>query len=147
MRNRLVFLLPFLRFAFAGLLAFSAFAHFQSPYVFLEDVLSYRILSGWSAVWLAVLLPTAELTVSIFLFSQAVEKFSFGLCICMFSAFFVAQASTLYRGLSIDCGCFGGLVRREVGYGSVGFLACLLVLSVIGMIVARSETELHTEKV
>jgi len=47
----------------------------------------------------------------------------------------------LVRGLAIECGCFGGLAKREIGGVSLGIAALLACFSLLGFYFAGNGIE------
>jgi hypothetical protein len=118
------------RFIISGTLLISAVTHFLAPLAFLESVYSYQIVGG-SAGWLiALALPAIALSVSLGLLDNQLARHALKAAILLFAAFLSAQLVVLYRGLSIDCGCFGPY-GQTVGIASVSFTAVLFSLSVM----------------
>ncbi len=98
----------------------------------------YRLIPGPTAVWLAVILPFLELGVAILLLSKIPGRWSLLMACMLLSMFVGAQGSAWARGLDIDCGCFGGLVRRQIGLESLTFVGLMFLLAVIAAYCSKS---------
>lgn len=126
------YLLPgILRTLLAGVFAFSALSHLKHPWLLLDHVLAYRLVSGWPAVVVALFLPLLETLLAALLLSRLERWWAGGLCLFVLLVFAAAQVSALARGLQIECGCFGGVVRREIGWEALGFLVLMMVCSAL----------------
>ena len=127
------------RFVLGAVFAFSAFAHLKNPFLFLDTVLAYQIVSGYFAVAVASILPIVELGVSVFFFATASRAIPFWASYALFGVFLVAQSFVVANGIEIDCGCFGGVIRRNVGIGSILFVGVLIGTSLLGHIAQDSK--------
>ncbi len=127
-----------IRFGLGAILAFAAFTHLKHPYMFLYDLLQYRVVAGWLAVAVAVTMPIFELIVAVLLFSRMSPRVPLLLTTGLLCIYFFVQSSALVRGLAIDCGCFGGVIRQEVGASSLALLSLLIASSVAGLLIART---------
>jgi uncharacterized membrane protein YphA (DoxX/SURF4 family) len=67
----------------------------------------YQILPSTGVTLLALSLPWLELVVGLGLLVPKVQKTSRRLCAGLLLLFIVVHASTLVRGLEIQCACFG----------------------------------------
>jgi hypothetical protein len=128
------------RLVLGATLLFSGFTHFQLPYLFLEDLLAYELVSGWTAVWVSILLPSVEIALAVCLFSKASPKWSLVFTLIVLILFLIAQSSALIRGLKIDCGCFGGVIRNEIGPNSILILIFLIGVGIAGLQTLRSKS-------
>lgn len=126
-------------------LAFSGFAHLQNPFLFLDSLLAYDIIDGKLAWSTAVLLPFLEIGLAVLWFSNLRVKSAALPTIVMFGAFLLAQLSVIIRGITIDCGCFGGVIKREVGFGSVFFLVLLVLATLFACYASRIRFPPHNQ--
>ncbi|MDY0306191.1 MAG: MauE/DoxX family redox-associated membrane protein [Desulfovibrionaceae bacterium] len=76
------------------------------PEAFGRIILNYRILPGALVAPLAVLLPWLELLCGLALIVGALSSGAALLCVLFMATFLTAEASALWRGLDIVCGCF-----------------------------------------
>ncbi|QDV64518.1 DUF1559 family PulG-like putative transporter [Crateriforma conspicua] len=90
----------------ALLLAKTALTHLSQPHVFLATLAAYRLLPGWSLTPIAFGLPAVQLLIGVKLV-QSLQVNWYRIASLLFMTFFVVQATALYRGLEISCGCFG----------------------------------------
>ena len=77
------------------------------PDLFLQDILSYRILDYRIAYFVAYGLPPLEIVCGLGVLLPRIRKESAFLIFSMMLVFAVALISAWVRGLDISCGCFG----------------------------------------
>lgn len=95
-----------LRLILGCIFVYSALWKIQNPHEFLQIVLHYQMVPKIVADYVAVVVPWVEFICGILLMldvfvSQAVYLLVISLCV-----FTGAQLTVLYKGLSVDCGCF-----------------------------------------
>jgi uncharacterized membrane protein YphA (DoxX/SURF4 family) len=71
-------------------------------------VRSFELLPIWLANFLGIFLPFFELAVGLLLIVGAATRVSAALIGLLMIAFIIGIIQAWARGLSIDCGCFGG---------------------------------------
>lgn len=101
-------------------------------------VQAYEILPAGSVGFVAAALPLAELALGVLLLAGLATRTAAVASGVALLAFIAGVAQAWARGLSIDCGCFGGggeIVADRTNYGQeialdIGFLAlaCWLVI-------------------
>lgn len=85
----------------------AALPKIQDPVAFAASVEGFRVVSGQTAVWVALLLPWLELVIGIGLLIPPIRRGS-GLLVALLLIVFIGlHASAWMRGLDINCGCFG----------------------------------------
>ena len=89
------------------------------PGKFAEAVANYRILPHDLINLVAITLPWIEVVAGLFLIAGIWFKASAWLINAMTVVFIAAIASAVARGLSIECGCFGTVGGREVGFNAI----------------------------
>ena len=92
----------------------SSYEHLKNSHYFLISIERYHLFPNAVSRLIAFLIPNVELVLGIFLlvnFSPSFSKFAAG---TMFFLFGVLQATALFRGLEIDCGCFGGAIDKPI---------------------------------
>jgi len=115
-----------IRHGLAAVFVFSAVSHLQNTNLFLLDILNYQILNGRAAILVAGTLPFLELVIALLLCSRISSQLPAVAAWLLLILFFGVQWSAWSRGLIIDCGCFGGIVRSEIGFQSL-FLTGILM--------------------
>ena len=104
----------------------------------LEDfaiaVHNYRLLPSALVGIAAVVLPGVEAVAGLALLSRRWRSAAAWVMVGLCGVFTVTSATAIARGLNIECGCFGVLVRRKVGYvflaQNTGLLALALYCAV-----------------
>jgi len=87
-------------FIYAGLLKT------RDPIAFAGSVAAYKLLPYFLNYLVAVTIPWVELTCGIFLLIGYRVRAAAGITAAMNILFIILLASTIMRGLDIDCGCF-----------------------------------------
>ena len=94
------------------------------PVAFAGSVAAYKILPYGLNYLVAAILPWVEVVCGTLLIAGYRVRASACIIIAMNLVFMIALASTIVRGLNIDCGCFGAgktskLVARDVGLKAI----------------------------
>lgn len=87
-------------------------------------VRAYELLPVSLANFLGITLPFFELAIGLLLVLGAATRISAGLSAILMIAFMIGISQAWARGLSIDCGCFGG--GGQVAPGEADYLTPLL---------------------
>jgi hypothetical protein len=116
------------RLLIGGILLVSAVTHLQTPFRFLDSVLKYELVSGVLGRSVAILIPHLQLIVASCLLCGIFLRGSLGLAGLLFALFAFAQSSVLVRGMTIDCGCLGG-VHHPVSFLGVSIVSVLCFTS------------------
>jgi len=93
----------------------SAFAHLGNPYYFLSTLYSYELTGAEAGLGVALVAPFLQMVLAACLLTRWWLREAYLLALLLFVLFVSAQASTLTRGLSISCGCFGAAEGLAVG--------------------------------
>jgi putative oxidoreductase len=123
----LIMLLLFLR---------SAFSHLANPYYFLSSIYSYRIVNQFIAEELAIVVPFVQLTLAILIATRQCLAIAYVCSATVLVTFVVAQASVLFRGMRIACGCFGS-ESLQVSPGTLSIAVAAFVLCGIGAFLSK----------
>jgi len=112
-----VFLSWFARILVAGLFLYAGATKLRDPALFAQEIDNYELLP-WLAPYLAVSLPAVELVLGLVLLIGPHPWYRAAGLACggLMIAFTFAAGFAVFRGLNIDCGCFGG------GSGSITWL-------------------------
>jgi uncharacterized membrane protein YphA (DoxX/SURF4 family) len=78
------------------------------PMGFVQAIEGYRMLPGWLALPVAFYLPFLEIVCGILLVAGKFVRESAAILAVLLVVFMGAIVQAWIRGLSIDCGCFGG---------------------------------------
>jgi len=104
----LVVLAWLLKLGLAGLLVYAGMTKLLDPAGFASAIGGFRLVPDGMIPTLAVTVPFLEVVVGLGLMVSVVERGALFLTIGMLGAFAVALFSAWWRGLNVDCGCFGG---------------------------------------
>jgi putative oxidoreductase len=97
----------FVRIALGALFIFAGAAKAFDPGVFAIEIQRYNLIPWITAALVSVYLPWLEILVGALLILKWFEQGALLLTGCLLILFTLALASATFRGLSIDCGCFG----------------------------------------
>ncbi len=97
-----------LRLGLAALFLFAGLSKLAEPVGFAREIANYQFLPAL-APHLAVVLPAAEIVAALGLLvpSSAYRRAAALLAAGLLASFSVAVISVVWRGVNIDCGCFG----------------------------------------
>jgi hypothetical protein len=111
----------------------------RTPEDFAAVILSYKLVGGHAAIWMARILPWAELIAGAFFVTGLWLKQSLAALWLMNTAFIFALTSVLIRKIPIgDCGCFGEGIAPLAPSQT---LAIDIVLCAIFFMLARNLSE------
>ena len=77
------------------------------PLSFASSIEAIRIVSGTLVLWVALLLPWLELVIGLGIMIPWLKRASALIMTALLSLFIVLHASAWFRGLDLNCGCFG----------------------------------------
>lgn len=86
---------------------FASLSKISAPQEFVLTVREYQILFEPLATWYGYLLPWLELIFGVMLVVGLFTRFSVGIINVALLSFMIAILINIYRGASLDCGCFG----------------------------------------
>ncbi|MEQ1830034.1 MAG: MauE/DoxX family redox-associated membrane protein [Pirellula sp.] len=113
----------------------ASISHIANPYYFFEKIIAYDLpMSTFTMKMVSVVIPVVELGLASSLLTSAYRRPIFAMALGLFAVYTVVQGQALMRGLVIDCGCFGGFAKREVGAESLSIATALLAISLIGIV-------------
>jgi putative oxidoreductase len=120
------------RIALGLLFVFAGVTKAYDPGAFAIEVERYHLIPWMLGAFLSVYLPWLEILVGVLLLLKRFEQGALLLITCLLFVFTFALASATFRGLGIDCGCFGKtfattgtifpLVRNVLLLALTGFL-------------------------
>ena len=113
-----------MRVGLAGVLLWSGGAKVSEPRQAVMAVQAYEILPTGVGEFVGYALPLFELALGLALLLGVATRISAVVAGALMTAFVVGVASAWARGLSIDCGCFGG--GGAVAEGEANYLPVLL---------------------
>jgi putative oxidoreductase len=95
------------RIVLGMLFVFSGVAKAYDPGAFAIEVQRYHLIPWIPGALASVYLPWLEILTGALLFLKRFEQGALLLITCLLLVFTFALASATFRGLGIDCGCFG----------------------------------------
>jgi uncharacterized membrane protein YphA (DoxX/SURF4 family) len=126
------------RLVLAGILGYAGAIKAVDPETMVQAVQAYQLLPPAVGEAVGLVLPFLEIGLALLLLIGLATRFAAAVTAVLMVAFIAGVASAWARGLSIDCGCFGGggeIDPSETRYleeivRDIGFLAlaCWLVL-------------------
>ncbi len=97
-----------LRFALSAVFVYAGLSKLRDPQAFAESIASFRLLPPALVNPAAMTLPPLEILAAALALSGGWIRRSGAFCLlATLIVFSLALASALFRGLSVDCGCFG----------------------------------------
>jgi uncharacterized membrane protein YphA (DoxX/SURF4 family) len=117
------------RFILAAIFITAAIPKIMDPAKFAQDIGNYRLIPHeWNNL-LAITLPWVELVAAVLLAAGVWGRASAWLITGMMIMFLVVIASAIWRGLNIECGCFGTVSGRRIGLRAVALDTALLIMA------------------
>ncbi len=120
------------RIALGALFVFAGAAKIFDPGEFANEVRKYNLLPWILDVLLALYLPWMELLAGLCLVLKIFEKGALLVITVLLAVFTLALATAMFRGLNIDCGCFGKALTSTGT--AIPLLRNLLLLTLAGFI-------------
>ena len=93
---------------FGGVFVYAAALKLEDPLLFQKSIETFDLLPDYGTAALALGLPWLELLAGLAVITGVMRNGGLLLLNVSLVTFFIAIGSAKYRGLNIDCGCFGG---------------------------------------
>ena len=106
------YLLTGMRIVLGCVFVWSGMLKVKEPLEFAQNVANYRIFPAEISFLIALVLPWMELVCGIFLIVGLFQRASALVLAGLLSAFLILIILTMFRGLDVDCGCFGSFDRK-----------------------------------
>jgi len=119
------------RLILGGVFLYAGFVKIADPTAFAGTIAAYRILPYFGNYLAAAILPWIEMTCGVLLIVGYRTRPAAALILALNLLFMAALASTIIRGLDIDCGCFRQNGEKTSAWTAMGRDALLLLASVI----------------
>jgi uncharacterized membrane protein YphA (DoxX/SURF4 family) len=97
-----------LRLGVGGVFVASGWLKVANPTESVRAVQAYDLVPYGLARWVGYGLPFLEIAIAVLLIVGLATRFGAGVAIVLLLVFIAAVTSAWARGLTIDCGCFGG---------------------------------------
>ena len=125
----------------ALLLWLSGAQHVASSFHFFGTILDYHLVPEGVAWLVAAAFPWAHLMLAVVLIAPGSKsKTPFVATALLGTIFLCAQLTVCWRGIPVDCGCFGGMAERTVGPTSLCIAGSLVLASCFGAFLANSNS-------
>lgn len=95
-----------IRLVLGGVFLYAGFTKIADPTAFAGDIAAYRVLPYFGNYLAATILPWLEAICGVLLVVGYRARGAAAVILVLTSVFMAALASTIVRGLDIDCGCF-----------------------------------------
>lgn len=132
MRTRGEQALLFIRLVLGGVFLYAGVIKIADPQAFAGSIAAYRILPYFGNYLAAAVIPWLEAICGLLLIAGYRTKAAASLIALLTLVFMAALASTIARGLDIDCGCFRHGGEKTSAWTALGrdtlILAAALVL-------------------
>jgi uncharacterized membrane protein YphA (DoxX/SURF4 family) len=136
------------RFGLAGVWLVSGYLKAVDPRTTVVAVRGYQIFPESLVVPFASVLPYLEIALGLLLLVGLATRLAAVLSAVVLVAFIAGVISAAARGLSIDCGCFGG--GGDVAAGQTAYVQEILrdlgFLALAGYLVIRPETPVSVDR-
>ena len=101
--------------AFGSIFVYSGLQKIARPHDFLADVYAYELVGPAMGMMVAIVLPWFELLSGLGIVTGWLRRASLLAATLMGILFVGVQTSAVWRGLSINCGCFGTDTTHMIG--------------------------------
>jgi len=128
-----------LRLALGGVLFYAGFLKLREGWLFAEAIANFRMLPAQANQIMAVVLPWLEVVTGLLLVFGVWVRAAGLLAALLFAAFLGAITTALWRGLDIECGCFGTGSAARVGLHALAFDALSLAAALAVLLTTGPE--------
>lgn len=110
---------------------------------FSNSIVNYKLLPDLLINFLAIILPWIELTAGLLLILGISVKENILIITSLLAVFIIAIIINLFRGLDIDCGCFGTANGIKLGFTKLLENCILLFMGIVLLIFDSNFFILH----
>ncbi|MBK6914110.1 MAG: DoxX family membrane protein [Ignavibacteriales bacterium] len=136
------YLLLILRVIVGFVFLYAGAQKINSPSAFAESINAYKLFPEILINFFAVFIPWLEVVSGLMLiFGIAVRENSF-IISSLLTLFILLIVISMFRGLEIDCGCFGDSTVNPIGFKKLVENIVLLLMSILLMIGKTSAIKL-----
>ena len=108
-----------MRVVLTAALGIAGLSHVQNHYAHYTAVSAYRLLPPSAVTAVALYVPWLLVGLAVAIWSPRLRVVSGLVASVLLLAFVVVQGSAMWRGLAIDCGCFGVVHSETIGVRSL----------------------------
>jgi uncharacterized membrane protein YphA (DoxX/SURF4 family) len=117
------------RLVLGGVFLYAGFTKVGDPTAFAGAIAAYRILPYFANYLVAAVLPWFEVLCGLLLIADYRTRAAAS-CVAILNLIFMAAlASTIVRGLDIDCGCFSKSAEKTSAWTALGRDVVLFVMA------------------
>ena len=103
-----------LAWLFGAVFVFAGWIKVLDPGMFLISIRGFNLLGDPYAAWLALLLPWVEVFAGLAVITGWLRRGGLLILNLCTIAFLIALGLAAWRGLDLDCGCFGNLIKTSL---------------------------------
>ncbi len=118
-----------IRIALGAIFTYAGIIKIMDPVAFAGSIAAYKILPYFGNYLAAAILPWLEVTCGLLLVAGYRWRGAAVIILVLNAGFIVALASTLVRGLDIDCGCFRQGGDKTSAWAAIGRDMVLLFMA------------------
>jgi uncharacterized membrane protein YphA (DoxX/SURF4 family) len=137
------YLLLILRIILGFVFVYAGAEKISDPEAFAISISNYRLLPTAAINFFAITLPWIELVAGVLLIFGIAVKENSSILFSMLLVFTIAIVISLFRGLSIDCGCFGK--GTQIGLYKLGENSLMIIGAFLLMIFGSDLSKLKSE--
>ena len=137
------YLLLIIRIILGFVFIYAGAEKISDPEAFAISISNYRLLPTAAINFFAITLPWIELVAGILLIFGIAVKENSSILFSMLLVFTIAIVISLFRGLSIDCGCFGK--GTQIGLYKLGENTLMIIGTFLLMIFGSDLFKLKSE--
>jgi len=137
------YLLLIIRIILGFIFIYAGAEKISDPEAFAISISNYRLLPIATVNFFAISLPWIELVAGVLLIFGIAVKENSSILFSMLLVFTIAIVISLFRGLSIDCGCFGK--GSQIGLFKLGENTLMIIGSFLLMIFGSDLFKLKSE--
>ena len=137
------YLLLIIRIIMGFVFIYAGAEKISDPEAFAISISNYRLLPTAAINFFAITLPWIELVAGILLIFGIAVKENSSILFSMLLVFTIAIVISLFRGLSIDCGCFGK--GTQIGLYKLGENSLMIIGTFLLMIFGSDLLKLKSE--
>ena len=137
------YLLLIIRIILGFIFIYAGAEKISDPEAFAISISNYRLLPTAAINFFAIILPWIELVAGILLIFGIAVKENSSILFSMLLVFTIAIVISLFRGLSIDCGCFGK--GTQIGLYKLGENTLMIIGNILIMIFGSDLFKLKSE--
>ena len=115
----------------AAVLLISGISKILDPMPLIETLKAFIKLPEDITILIATILPVLEIGLALLLMLEIKPKPVLYGTLILFTLFLAFSVYGTIKGMNNDCGCFGSLVKSQIGWGMIGRNAILFVLVIL----------------